>query len=127
MEIPDAIKIIRSLADGIHPFASSELPQDSPCRDAQCIIALNRAVGALTAQHEYEKNRPTSAGKYWSKQEEAIICEELRNGITLEEIARKHDRTVVSIAARLLKLGKIAAPAKPANKPSATTTPTKVA
>ncbi len=126
MEISEALKIIRSLADGLNPFTAAELAADNPCRNTYAVIALNRAAGALTSQEQYEKNRPTSAGRYWSKQEEAQICEELRNGITLEEIARKHDRTVVSIAARLLKLGKIAAPGKPAIKPTATT-PIKVA
>ncbi len=107
MEIQEAIKFIRGLADGLNPETGQALPDDSVCRCAQAVKSLNRAVAALTAQQEREQNRPTSAGKYWSRTEDAQVCEEVRKGMDFKEIAKTHNRTVPAIVARLVKLGKI--------------------
>jgi hypothetical protein len=37
----------------------------------------------------------------------AQICEELRHGLSFEQIAKSHNRTSGSIVARLVRLGKI--------------------
>ncbi len=55
MEIQEAIKFMRALADGLNPETGQALPDDSICRSAQAVKALNRAVAALTAQQEREK------------------------------------------------------------------------
>jgi hypothetical protein len=87
-------------------------------------IALKRAIVALEAQHKSEearKNRPMKAGKYWSRAEDEQVCEEVRQGMDFYQIAKKHDRSVPSIVARLVKLGKIG------SRASAQTAPPKVA
>jgi len=43
----------------------------------------------------------------WTRAEDAQVCEELRKGMDFREIAKAHDRTIPSIVARLVKLGKI--------------------
>jgi len=76
--------------------------------------ALHRALGALQGVDEREQSRrllPGNAGKAWTHAEEQQVCDELRRGINFQEIAKAHNRTVVSIVARLMKLGKIAAQA----------------
>jgi hypothetical protein len=73
---------------------------------------LHRAIGALEFQDERERAKrflPGNAGKAWSNQEDAQICEELRRGMTFEQIAQIHNRTNGSIVARLVRLGKISA------------------
>jgi hypothetical protein len=73
---------------------------------------LNRAVGALEFQDERERTKkflPANAGKPWSNQEDTQICEELRHGLSFEQIAKSHNRTSGSIVARLVRLGKISA------------------
>jgi hypothetical protein len=112
VETQEAIKFMRALADGLNPETGQALPDDSVCRNAQAVKALNRAVAALTAQQEREQNRPMNAGRYWSPKEDAQVCEEVRKGMDFKEIAKTHNRTVPSIVARLVKLGKIA-PSKP--------------
>jgi len=107
MEIQNALKILRALANGIHPETSEALPPDSVCRNPQTVKALNRAVSALVSADEWVKNRPANAFRYWTRAEEARICEELTQGLDFEQIAKAHDRTVGSIVARLAKLGKI--------------------
>jgi hypothetical protein len=108
MEIQEAIRVIRALADGVNPETREVLQADSICRNPQAVMALNRALAALVTQQERELKKPTGAGQYWSRAEERQVCEELRKGMDFEEIAKTHNRTVPSIIVRLVKLGKIA-------------------
>jgi hypothetical protein len=107
MEIQEALKIMRALANGTHPETGEALAADSLCRSPQTVKALNRAVGALVAAEEREKNRPANAFRYWSRTEEEKVCEELKQGLDFHQIAKAHDRSVGSIVARLVKLGKV--------------------
>lgn len=108
MEIEEVIKVIRALADGVNPDTGETLDNSAVCRLPQSIKALNRALSALVAQQDYVKRSPGNAGRAWSRREDQQVCEELRRGKELNEIAKAHDRTVPAIAARLVKLGKIA-------------------
>jgi len=132
VEIEEALRIVRALADGGDPTQANAQRQDanlargadgtaqqagaagagdSIVRNPQVVIALHRAVGAMEAQAEREKARqaqPANANRWWSKAEDQQVCEELRQGLDFKEIARKHHRTVPSVVARLIKLGKIA-------------------
>jgi hypothetical protein len=110
MEIQEALKIIKALADGVNPETGEVLAGDLVYRDPQNIRALHRAVGALEFLEERERDRrllPKNAGKPWSSQEEAQICDELRSGTDFKQIARTHNRSVASIVARLIRLGKV--------------------
>lgn len=125
MEIQEAIKVVRALADGVNPETGEVLQNDSICKNPQVVTALNRAVGALEFLEQREKARrdqPGNAGKRWTRAEEEQVCEELRQGIDFHQIARTHNRTVPSIVARLVKLGRISP-----KSPSAPLFPPKVA
>lgn len=115
MEIQEALEIVRKLANGIHPETDEVLDKASPFQLPQTVRALNRAVSALEFQQERVRARqslPANAGKPWSNNEDTQICDELRRGINFQEIARGHGRTVGSIVARLIRLGKISASAQ---------------
>jgi DNA-binding NarL/FixJ family response regulator len=107
MEIQEALKIMRALAGGVNPQTGEVLETDSICRIPQNVKALNRALSALVIAEERERNKPAKAWKYWTREEEAQICEELRKGTDFQQIAKTHNRSVGSIIARLVKLGKI--------------------
>jgi hypothetical protein len=107
MEIEDAIKFIRSLADGLNPETGESIKSDSVYRNPQAVIALNRALAALVGQQQRERKQPSSAGRYWTHAEDEQVCEELRKGMDFKEIAKTHNRSVPSIVARLIKLRKI--------------------
>lgn len=112
MEIQEALTVMRKLADGIHPETGEILSSDCLYNHPQAVRALHRAIGALEFQFERERTRkflPSNAGKPWSNQEDTQICDELRRGISFEQIARMHNRTNGSIVARLVKLGRISA------------------
>jgi len=107
METQQALKIMRALASGVHPHTGNSLPADSLYRRPEIIKALNRALGALAQAEEKERQRPANSGKYWSRDEDAEICEEVRTGLDFHLIAKAHQRSVGSIVSRLVKLGKI--------------------
>jgi hypothetical protein len=108
MELDDAIKTIRALADAVNPETGEVLQEDSVCRMPQSVKALNRALAALIAQQEREKRRPPNAGKSWNREEDEKVCEELRLGNDFNQIAKAHNRSIPAIVSRLVKLGKIA-------------------
>jgi hypothetical protein len=115
MELQEALEIVRKLANGVDPDSGAVLDKNSPFQHPQSVRALNRAVSALELQQERERARhslPANAGKPWSNNEDTQICDELRRGINFQEIARGHGRTVGSIVARLIRLGKISAAAQ---------------
>jgi len=112
MEIQEALDVIRKLADGMHPETGALLPGDCLYQHPQAVRAMHRAMGALEFQAERERAKkflPKNAGKAWSHQEDAEICDEIRRGISFERIAQMHSRTNGSIIARLVRLGKISA------------------
>lgn len=118
MEIPEALAIVRKLADGLHPETGSALPGDCLYQHPQAVRALHCAMAALEFQDERERAKrflPKNAGKAWSSQEDTQICDELRRGLSFEQIAQIHNRTNGSIISRLVRLGKISA-AQPARK-----------
>ena len=118
MEIHEALEVIRKLADGLHPETGQAVSGDSMYQHPRAVRALNRAVMALEFQQAREHARnslPANAGKPWSNTEDAQICEELRRGVNFQEIARTHGRTLGSIVARLIRLGKISAQANRSN------------
>lgn len=108
MEIDDAITTIRALADGLNPTTREALGANDACRQPQSIKALNRALGALLAQQDREKRNPANGGRAWSHAEDKQVCDEVGQGQDINDIAKAHNRTVPAIAARLVKLGKIA-------------------
>jgi DNA-binding NarL/FixJ family response regulator len=108
MELEQAIKVVRALANGIHPESGAALEENSICHAPEAVKALNRALAALVAEEQREKKRPKNAGKTWTREEDEQICEELRKGTDFNQIAQSHNRSVAAILARLVKLGKIA-------------------
>jgi hypothetical protein len=113
MDIQEALKVMRSLANGVDPQTGQAMQADSVYLQPQNIKALNRALAALVQLEQREMKRPTNAFRTWTRAEDAQVCEEVRTGMDFHEIAQAHNRTVPSIVARLIKLGKITpSPAK---------------
>jgi hypothetical protein len=111
MEIKEAVKIIKAVADGVNPFTGELFPEGSVYQNPQMVRALYRAVGALEAQKKREEKKtqlPENTGKPWSETEHEELISAFDSGMGIKEIARKHKRTTGAIAARLENFGKIA-------------------
>jgi hypothetical protein len=112
MEIQEALNIVRKLVSGVRPETGEVVERDDRYQHPQAVRALHCAIAALEFQQGRERSRrflPANAGKTWSDREDAQIGDELRQGINFEGIAKAHNRTVGSIVARLVHLGKISA------------------
>jgi hypothetical protein len=111
MEINEAVRIIKAVADGVNPFTGEVFPEGSIYQNPQTVRALHRAVGALEAQKKREERKtqlPENTGKPWSEEEHEQLMAAFDSGMGIKEIARKHKRTTGAIAARLENFGKIA-------------------
>ena len=73
------------------------------------IRALFIAAGQLKGEPPTapRKSQPAAAGARWTDEEDAVVCGEYDQGVTLSEIAVRHGRTKGAITSRLVKLGRI--------------------
>ena len=108
MNIEETLNVMRALANGKDPESNQALEETNICRRPLTVKALNRAISSLVHEQQREKQKPTNAFRAWTGTEDAQVCEEIRQGVDFHEIARRHNRTLPSIIARLVKLGKIA-------------------
>lgn len=111
MDIQQAIKVLQALLDGTNPDTGAALPADSILHSPTVIRALARLVQSLEycegRNQEKRRKFPPNAGRAWTPEEDAQVCDELRRGIQVAEMARSHGRTNGAIWIRLVRLGKI--------------------
>ncbi|HEX2547608.1 MAG TPA: hypothetical protein VHL79_22180 [Ramlibacter sp.] len=119
MELQIARQIIDTLAQGIHPVTGEAMPEDSPYNAPPVIRALHavtRALDGMTAlpddaPRSTRRSVPPNAGKAWSAQEDAALETAFDAGIALKQVAQELGRTQFAVQQRLIKLGKVPAPA----------------
>ena len=107
MDDKKALDIIKMLADGIDPATGEVFPVDSPYQNADIVRALHKAAEALETTKR-KRSLPVRAGKPWDKDESNLLAERFDSGMPITEIAKTHERTKGAIAARLVRLGKVA-------------------
>src|SRR5260221_6436610 len=111
MELSAALPILRALANGINPVTGLPLAEDAPYSEPRTLRAIFTSVGLVEREVEREKRLerlPKNFGKPWSEEEDATLRGHFESGATMQEIARKHGRTVAGCRLRLEKLGVIA-------------------
>ena len=100
--------IIDSLTQGIDPKSGAELPSDSVVNEIEVTRAMATAVLAIDqvrARLARRSQLPESAGRTWSDKEERTLRREFEGGDSIEQISKKHGRTMRAIEARLAKIG----------------------
>jgi hypothetical protein len=110
MELPEALRILKALADGVDPETGEVFSKDSPYQNPQSIRALAVAVQTVEetlARQQKKTALPQSAGRPWSKEEDQQLMEGHESGMTIRQLAIKHQRTDGAIQSRLIKLGKL--------------------
>jgi hypothetical protein len=120
MELQIARQIIDTLAQGIHPVTGEAMPEDSPYNAPPVIRALHAVSRALEGLAEAPAEPPPprgrtalppNAGKRWSTEEDAALETAFEAGIALKQVAQELGRTPFAVEQRLVRLGKIEAPA----------------
>ena len=107
-----ALNIVRALADGVDPESGEVYPPQSPYQKPDTVRALFVAARALERAGEWEQRRkrlPVNAGKPWSQEDDARLAEGFDSGKSTLELAREHQRTLASVRARLIRMGKMQA------------------
>jgi len=110
MEAVTARHIIEALADGLDPTTGEGLAPGSPIESPVVIRALHVALDALDHQIKMRERgaaAPSNAGKSWSPDEDTALAEAFDAGERLADIASRFGRTEESIAARLVRIGKV--------------------
>ena len=109
MEVTEARKVVRCLADGIDPLTGELFPINSPYQQPQVIRSLYMAVEAMSRQKKSKRLDPShsKAGSLWTPDEEGQLIEAFDSGMQIEDMAKIHSRTPAAITARLQKLGRI--------------------
>lgn len=110
MEKSEALRIVQALADGIDPITGEVFPDNSPYQHPQIIRALFAAVRVLEqggGGQRQEQILLGNAGKPWNVDEDRQLCEGFDAGMTISQLAHKHQRTNGSIRSRLEKKGKL--------------------
>lgn len=123
MKTTDTMQIIQALANGSDPVTGEVFADTSPYNHPKIIRALFQTLKALEQLDEREqrqKSLPGKAGQPWLDQEDGELIKGFDAGTPINQLAERHDRSKAAIEARLIKLGKISAPANSASlrKPS---------
>ncbi|QBQ56237.1 hypothetical protein [Nitrosococcus wardiae] len=106
MELEEAIRIIKSLADGIDPKTGEPFPEDSPYHYPDTVRALFSLLFAINNIHFDNTKIPLArAGQPWSDKEDLFLRRSFENGISIGELSSRHLRTKGAIRSRLEKLG----------------------
>lgn len=118
MERDQTLKILRALANGIHPETGEQFPAGSPYQHPDTVRALFEAMRAVeggpapAASAGPKPALPQSgAGSRWTREEEQRLAAAFDAGKTVDELAHAHNRTRAAIEARLVKIGKLDASA----------------
>ena len=115
MERQQALRILNSLANGVHPATGEVFAADSPYQHPDTVRALFAAVRSLDRAEDDRKRKdsemPSSTFIRWTPEEEDRLAAGFDTGKTSAELAKLHNRSRAAIEARLLKLGKIDASA----------------
>jgi len=110
MELGEAVRVVRSLADGIDPFSGEVFPAHTPWQNPQIVRALYMAAEVLQRAEQNQKRRkelPERTGEKWTEPEDKMLSEAFDAGEEIASLAQKYKRTTGSIWARLEKLGKV--------------------
>jgi len=108
--VAEALRIVQSLADGLDPTSGKPIDEDSVFQGGNVVRALYVAVKALERLEQRERrdsHLPAQAGKAWTVEEDEKLCEEFDSGLSVSELAEKHNRSSGAIRSRLQKLGKL--------------------
>jgi hypothetical protein len=104
MQEERARQILEALIDGLNPLTGTELPADSPFQHGPILRALLTAAAALKRSQARQERRaalPPNCGKPWTDTEFAQLVAARREGVSLEDLAVRHGRTVRGIHSRL--------------------------
>lgn len=119
MDIYQATDILKTLAGGIDPNSGELFPQQSPYNHPEIIRALFCAINFIGSAKKPKKsleekqadnlNRglPKNAGLPWTDDLKASLAKDYAESLSVEQLAKKFERTRGAITAELERQGLI--------------------
>lgn len=117
MEIREAQRIVKTLAQGVDPNTGEVFAPDSPYNEPQIIRALftvhefvRRArKPPMSADERRRENtdlgRPRNYGLPWTDDARSEVAKGFEDGKSIEDLAATHERTRGAIQAELIRQG----------------------
>ena len=100
----EMLNYLEGLLNSVDPSTGEILPEDSVINSTEIIEILHFAKQALKKKISAEKNRPENFNKKWTDEEDEQLTKEYENNININEIAKLHQRSYMSVVSRLKKL-----------------------
>ena len=107
MDLEQAKNILETLADGINPITGETLRKEDSCNQVDVVRALHIALRHLDVPKKSRKPNAENTGKPWTTADDDILCRMFDTGCSPQDMCNHFQRSNGSIAARLVKLGKI--------------------
>ena len=104
------LSVLNKLADGVDPVSGEVYGRDSPYQNPTVVRALYAAIQVLQNPTARSKTH-ARAGAPWTSDEEDRLLKAFARGKTPRDLVDDFRRSEVAITARLVKLGKMEAPA----------------
>jgi len=119
MDLEEAKKIIKALANGINPITGELLSDNSPYNEPDVIRALSKILESSkpvkkpkkTIEEKQQENitncRPRNAGLPWTDELKIEVSSKFQAGVTIDELSNRFERTKGAIVSELKKQGLI--------------------
>jgi hypothetical protein len=120
MEREAVLAHLRAWADGVDPRSGEPLPPDHPAQRPDTLRVVYATLALLEVERTGGAAAPApralglaarNAGRPWSAADDEMLAVAFDAGATIPALAVQMERTRGGITARLVKLGKIEAPA----------------
>lgn len=115
MELNETRKTVKTLAQGVHPTTGEVFPPGSPYNEPEVIRALfsilefvkNTKTPRKTVEERRQLNldvgRPGNSGLPWTEDDRALLKSGFREGMTVENLAAKLERSQSAIVAEVIR------------------------
>lgn len=114
MEQQQTLRILKALAQGVHPATGEQFGADSPYQHPDTVRALFAAIRAVEgvaapAASAERQSGPAlgNTGTRWTPEEEERLAAAFDTGRTVADLAQAHNRSRAAIEARLVRIGKL--------------------
>ena len=115
MELNETRKIVKTLAQGVHPITGEVFPPGTPYNEPEVIRALfsilefvkNTKTPRKTVEERRQQNlevgRPGNSGLPWTEDDRALVKSGFREGMSVENLAAKLERSRSAIVAEVIR------------------------
>ena len=115
MDLDDALRRLRAVADGVAPATGAPLPREHTCQDLDTVQALYTVLASHSVMQTGRATHPSrkragNAFKPWTSENDELLASGFAAGTSQAELAEAQDRSRSAVRARLQHLGLIERP-----------------